>query len=60
MRAVAPRLFQHTRGHLTEHTVDDDLLLVRADRQYSSSSVKSVFFRIDRSRIYLPAAYGER
>ena len=26
-------LFQHVRGHLTEHTVDDDLLLVRAGRQ---------------------------
>ena len=26
-------IFQHVRGHLTEDTVDDDLLLVRAGRQ---------------------------
>ena len=51
-------IFQHVRGHLTEHTVDDDLLLVRAGRQHSSSSVKSVSFRIDSSRVYLSAAYG--
>jgi len=51
-------IFQHVRGHLTEDTVDDDLLLVRAGRQHSSSSVKSVSFRIDSSRVYLSAAYG--
>ena len=51
-------IFQHVRGHLTEHTVDDDLLLIWAGRQHSSSSVKSVSFRIDSSRVYLSAAYG--
>lgn len=45
------RLFQHMRDHCNEHTVDDDLLLVRAGRQQSGTSEKPVTFRIDRSRI---------